>query len=191
MRSILLCLVLLLGPAWVAAHGAIVERLRIVRIGLYALQPVGRNHGPDAAWKPVRKLQRLAATEVVPARLCLSFGIEYVVTGRPSAAPVAIRMVTRFPAPGLDQPGGQARKLQEVYDLQLAIGRIHFRSYTFDEVWELVPGVWTFEFWHEDRKLAEQTFTVIAARGTEEEGCPEKRMSSVMDGVRDRRSSDG
>jgi hypothetical protein len=182
MRIVLLCLLLLLGPAWVAAQGAMAERIRIVRIGLYALQPIGGNHGHDAAWKPVRKLKRLAATEIVHARLCLSFGVEYIVTGSPSAAQVAIRMVTRFPAPGLDQPGARERKLQEVYSLQLAIGPVHFRSYTFDEVWELMPGVWTFEFWHKDRKLAEQTFTVVAARGAEDEDCLEKRMSVLTTG---------
>lgn len=34
-------------------------------------------------------------------------------------------------------------------------------DYGFDDPWELVPGTWTIELWHGDRKLATQSFTVV------------------------------
>jgi hypothetical protein len=33
-----------------------------------------------------------------------------------------------------------------------------------DNDYELLPGRWTFEIWYGDRKLGEQSFTVVAAQ---------------------------
>jgi Domain of unknown function (DUF3859) len=42
----------------------------------------------------------------------------------------------------------------------LKIGALCLLGYGFDNAWEIVPGVWTEQIWYQDRKLAEQTFTV-------------------------------
>ena len=36
-----------------------------------------------------------------------------------------------------------------------------YSDYSFDVPEDLVPGLWTFELWDENRKLIEQKFTVV------------------------------
>ena len=85
--------------------------------------------------------------------------------GLPTGTVVPLRMVTRFPPPGLRDPEtGEARRHQEVKVLK-TIGTRHFRAYTIHEGWEMVPGTWAFEIWHRDQKLVEQAFVVLPACG--------------------------
>jgi hypothetical protein len=70
-------------------------------------------------------------------------------------------MVTKFPSKGILNPetGKTVHRSEAV--VHRAIGRTHFRSYTLDEPWAVVPGTWTFELWYRDRKLVEQSFTLV------------------------------
>jgi hypothetical protein len=70
-------------------------------------------------------------------------------------------VVALFPPPGLRDPAAKQPMLQAAYDRSDAIGKNGFLSYTFEDEWELVPGVWTLQIWNAGRKLAEQKFTVI------------------------------
>jgi hypothetical protein len=49
-------------------------------------------------------------------------------------------------------------------EVRRTIGDIHLFGYTFDSAAELIPGVWTFEIWQEDKKIAEQRFEVTKAK---------------------------
>jgi hypothetical protein len=40
------------------------------------------------------------------------------------------------------------------------IGATSYRGVQFEYDWELLPGIWTFEFWYKDRRLAAQSFTL-------------------------------
>ncbi len=44
---------------------------------------------------------------------------------------------------------------------------IAYAGYGFDEDYELVEGDWTFEIWHEDRKLVSKTFTTYRPEAQE------------------------
>ena len=39
---------------------------------------------------------------------------------------------------------------------------MHHELVTFEEEWDLIPGVWKIQVWHEGKKLAEKTFTVYS-----------------------------
>ena len=47
------------------------------------------------------------------------------------------------------------------YDCDLRLGEVTWRSYTFDDTWEMVPGDWNLEFWLDGRKIGERRFTVV------------------------------
>ena len=40
------------------------------------------------------------------------------------------------------------------------IGPTQYKGYKIAQDWQAVPGVWTFQIWYQNRKLAEQSFTL-------------------------------
>jgi hypothetical protein len=154
---------LLAIPLAVHAQSPSVDRAVTAGAGIYdvAIKTVVEDKNrPEHSWYSVTAVKLLRATTSVPARLCTSFGFKYLIVGSLSKADVPIRMVTKFPAPGLHKPETLERIYEQETVVSRTIGRVYFRSYTFESSWELLPGTWTFEFWHQNRKLAEQSFTV-------------------------------
>ena len=143
------------------AQEAIVERIDIVRSGLYQLHVsgtvfdqslVGRHRERLASWRHV------SSQTTFPVRRCESFGFDYRVVGTPKGANVPLRMVTYFPATGLRDPNTGALVFQQETHIVQRIGEPHVRTYTIHDGWEAVPGEWRFEIWYRNRRLALQTF---------------------------------
>jgi len=42
----------------------------------------------------------------------------------------------------------------------LEIGSMHHELITFEEEWDLIPGVWNIQIWHKGTWLIEKAFTV-------------------------------
>ncbi len=67
-------------------------------------------------------------------------------------------MVWRYPAPGLTNPDSKETKTtDEYFDIQL-VGEKFPIFWGLTQDWHLVPGTWTLEVWHFDRKLVTQLF---------------------------------
>lgn len=157
-----------LVPTVLDAQTTHLRRIEIVASGTYEIKVetstpdvnvVGGHTDIVSAWK------RISPGQTFRAQLCLTFGLEYQIAGSPNGAMMPLRMVTRFPPPGLRDPEtGDAKLHQEVRILK-TIGTRHFRAYTIHESWEMVPGTWSFEIWHRDQKLVEQAFVVLPACG--------------------------
>ena len=149
-------------PSRASAASGKVDGATIINDGIYELK-LGRRMGTltmaGQAHHFVTAKRLIRRTADIPAHQCLSFGFEYVILGTPAAA-VPIRMVTRFPSPGLRHPETRAVTLRDEIVVTRAIGKVHFRSFTLESPAELVPGPWTLELWHKDQKLASQTFTL-------------------------------
>lgn len=164
----LLLLALLCGPA--AAQGerittAHVDKIEIFEHGLYESQMSRKIKAPDAPGGFVTEevnIDHVQTTDVIPAELEVQFGFWYTIVGAPTGASVPITQITRFPAPGLKDPSKAKPMLSYQSSGTLRVGQDNFDSYSFDELWEVVPGVWTFEIWSGNKKLAEKKFTVIA-----------------------------
>jgi hypothetical protein len=105
---------------------------------------------------------RLAATlRTIPAQIGTTFGFRYRVVGRPNGTPVDLREIVIFPPPGII-PGRFSQPIsQDEFSLHTRIGETSFASYTLEDSFELVPGTWTIEIWHGERKLGTQSFNVI------------------------------
>lgn len=150
-------------PCRASAASGKVDGATIINAGIYELK-LGRRMGTGTmagqAHHSVTAKRLIRRTADIPAHQCLSFGFEYVIHGTPADAAVPIRMVTRFPSPGLRHPETQAVTLRDEIVVTRAIGKVHFRSFTLESPAELVPGPWTLELWHKDQKLASQTFTL-------------------------------
>jgi hypothetical protein len=171
MRTIVASLLFVVTPCSLFAQSSSVERIDVTNFGIYEVEFTKERESktePPRSWEVVTKFRNIKTTTTIPARLCISFGFEYRIVGTPIDAQSGIRMITRFPNQGMRNPETRQTVYQTEAVVDRAVGRQHFRSYTLDKAWELVPGVWTFELWHKNRKLAEQSFTLTEPCG---DGC--------------------
>lgn len=151
-----------------------VDRVSVLERGIFEAS----NHGPPighSRFGPVtnvRGVSLVQSTATIPARKSLRFGLRYVITGAPAGAPVKIRLVTRFPEPGLPDPVSGVRHYQSEYTIRGAIGSPAYREFRFDQSWELVPGEWIFEFWQGGRNIGTQRFCVVDAESTPHQAAP-------------------
>ena len=74
---------------------------------------------------------------------------------------MALRIVAKFPPPGVLGKNNPKPVLQDDYVELGFVGREDFLTWTFEKRSDLVPGIWTFEIWSGDRKLAEEKFNIV------------------------------
>ncbi len=163
MRTIVCCF-LFLSLSFVAhAQKAQIERIDIVGKGIYQVA-VGKQtpdkQTPTGSVASVNEATKIEDTTTVLARIGLEFGIEYVIIGSPTGVQVPIRIVNVYPKQGLHNPKNRKTLRHAEIMRKKIIGDIIYTGYAFENEWEIVPGVWKFELWYKNRKLAEQSFTV-------------------------------
>jgi hypothetical protein len=168
MRILCSTLALILFPlSGHAEETARVDDIEIVDIGVYSAEVKSRVEDSNLASggrRIVANIKFVDKTDRVPARLGVQFGYRYKVIGEPAGAAVPLKFVTRYPEPGLKNPENGNRKLVDEFTQDRTIGDIHARGYGFDNAWEIVAGVWTFEVWYQDRMIRDQKFTVVKAK---------------------------
>jgi hypothetical protein len=162
-RSLPLALVLLVLTAAGDARAQQVDRLEIVEWGLFRLDRDGKVPAPRGATGEttlVRNIRLEQATTTVPALLGMKFGLRLKVVGSPPGATVDLRTVFRLPTRGITNPRTGRTYFSTEFDMGATIGDVTYRGYQFDYDWEVEPGPWVLEVWHDGRKLAEKTFMV-------------------------------
>ena len=162
--SILLSL-LIAAKLCVAAQAQQIQSIEIKDVGIYDVEKRGT---VDAPGVPIAHHRNIAGatklirrTNIIPATIGTNFGFRYSIVGDPIGAPVSLRMAGQFPlGGGRDQTTGQILKGWE-FVFPGTLGSESYYSYTLEQDWELIPGNWTLEIWQGNRKLAEQSFTVV------------------------------
>jgi hypothetical protein len=139
----------------------IVLGAKVTEVGIYTARVIktfdvpgvvgGTNQGLDSF--------TLVQATTIPARIGTRFGFRYAIHGRPLNAPIVLKMVGKHP-PFTDPKTGKTQTTEE-YELESWIGQT-YTSYLFEEEWELIPGKFKFEVWHEGKKLCEQSFTAVS-----------------------------
>ena len=148
-----------------AAQRVKLDRVDIIEFGVYSAVVESVQKSETTAmghYSTLTDIKLKAETDTVCARLGERFGIRYVVVGQPRSTVVELDWVTRFPPPGVINARGKQFAVSELKDTK-KIGDEAFRSYTFEEAWEMVPGVWSLEFHYKGRKLGEKKFTVLGS----------------------------
>jgi hypothetical protein len=111
------------------------------------------------------------STEWIPARRDVRFGMRYRLEWPQHSGAVPLRMVTRFPLGGfMDEQGKQRTRSEYIVSVQPGI--VQYRDYTLGEDFEIVRGVWRFEFWQGNRMIGEQTFCLYDGEHDTGSGCP-------------------
>jgi hypothetical protein len=152
--SIVLC-----GAA--TAEDLLISGARLTEYGIFEEHRQGqtRNAETSAGYKHIAVSQKLVEkTDIVPANLHTTFGITYVIEGSPRGKEIEISIVLLHPE--ITNPETGEKAIREDSTAGSTIGESNYDSFTFDSPWELAPGKWTFQIFHEKKLLVEQTFEV-------------------------------
>jgi len=102
-------------------------------------------------------------TSIIPAAIGTVFCLRFVVEGRLEGEPSRVKIVARYPPPGIRDPKTGVLHSVDEYEIPMFFGRPQSTCYRFEVASEMVAGKWVREVWHEGRKLGQQEFTVVAA----------------------------
>ena len=80
--------------------------------------------------------------------------------GEPNGAKVPTRVVAIYPEGGRQNPSNGKIALNDEFPQTPTIGG-EPQFFFMNIKWGLVPGIWTIQVWCQDRKLAEQKFTLV------------------------------
>lgn len=157
----LVCLCVLFSAG--TPQAAPTERIHIVDRGIYRAETVARDERSreGGVLNVVKNAHLINDTTAIIGRVGVRFGLRYTVAG--VAGNTELKLVINFPARGLRDPATGKVSFQSEFTVRPAAGAVHYWEYHFENDWEVVAGLWIFEFWTDRRKLAEQRFCVSNA----------------------------
>ena len=93
--------------------------------------------------------------EMAPLKV---FGVQVVILGRYPTPETDYEIRWYFPERTNPETGYVEGQFS--VPIRVRLGRKHFHFYAFAESWELVPGVYRMEIWHEQGQLCSKSFDV-------------------------------
>lgn len=103
-------------------------------------------------------------TAIIPATLGTVFCLRFVLEGRPEGEPSQVKIVARYPSPGIPDPKTRVLHIADEYEVPMFFGRAQSTCYKFETAEEMVAGKWVREVWYQGKKLGEQEFTVVPSK---------------------------
>jgi hypothetical protein len=140
-----------------------VDRIEVVGKGIYQVtigEPTPDPAAPTGTTAAPVAFNLIESTSTVAAALGVEFGLAYRVVGAPDGAEVTLDVVNIYPGPGLADPDKAEPIRENRYQRAKKVGEVNYLGYGFEQDWEMVPGSWTFQIWHDGRQLLEESFTV-------------------------------
>ena len=128
-------------------------RIDVVRVVVDSLAASG-NRGTAT------NIVLIQPTAGLSGKVGTQFGYRYTVDGPVAGDTVQLKLVTRFPPTGVRNPATGTTTFMNQRMVRGVVGASSWTGYSLDDPWEVVPGVWTFEVWYNDKKLISQNFTV-------------------------------
>jgi hypothetical protein len=137
-----------------------VEAIKIVDYGLYEREITKRVKTEYGAADFIKNVKLVEKTEKIPAKIGTSFGLQFLVEGKPKGEAVVLKIVLLFPQPGLRNP-----KTDKIYHKlegpnKCMIGETSYTGFEFEQEWNLVPGEWKIQLWYNDKMMAEKAFSI-------------------------------
>ena len=95
----------------------------------------------------------------IPGVLGTKFGLQYRINSTPKGAMFEVSSIIIFP------PGGLVNKQGKVFEqasetFEVPVGEQLFYGFGFDEEWEIVPGEWKIQIWHNNARMIERKFNI-------------------------------
>ena len=137
---------------------------KITEVGIYASQVItDETNSAGVKLQGLDEFKLLMNTTNIPAEVGIRFGFRYEIIGTPANAPITLTMVGKHP-PIWNSTTKKAETV-DTYQLKSWIGKT-YTSNSLNEKSDCVPGVWSFEVWHDGNKLCEQSFLVVPGKGS-------------------------
>ena len=140
-----------------------IDRIEVERPGVYDIQAGSSNEDQSVSTGhkvTVRVYKNLWTGTQIDAKAGTIIGAEVIIVGAPIRGKVPIKVVWRYPPPGLINPETKSARTEDEYTDVQVVGETFPVSWGLTQEWHLVPGTWTLEVWHGERKLAEQQFQI-------------------------------
>lgn len=163
MRFLLAALFILAGGFGAAEAQTRVDDLKVVERGYYELtksktitdSSISTGQRTEATATLTKSADRIELTDNTV------FGFSFIVSGQPREANVNMRVIWRYPDPGIKTGAGKM-KYSDEYDTPVQMGKKQWFYWSVGDIWQEVPtGVWTCELWHGQRRLVRQDFEVV------------------------------
>ena len=103
-------------------------------------------------------LHFLPGGTIIAAELGMSFGIKLILHGPPKMTIVPLR--TRVTHPPITNSTSGVTTTVDEWDSPMNVGIPRYIGWSFDNSWELVPGVWVMELLDHQRPILAQQFTI-------------------------------
>jgi hypothetical protein len=148
----------------IAAHALTIDETRLTAYGIFEEKSEGNVAAPLTAAGYVSRVtseKLLKKTDVVEARIGTTFGIDYVLDGRPVGE--RVKLFIRLQRPAITNPATGETSTMDENVTPAWISMHKHDGFSFDHPWELVPGKWTFQVFHDSKLLLEKTFEVHLA----------------------------
>jgi len=137
------------------------DSIEIVDFGLYETEIMDKYEHPglpSGEYNTNGETKLLEQTDRIPARLGVHFGLRLRAVGNIDGAEMDVVCSDTYP--GLPDPGRTTPMTEGEFSQVFRLNEISPSLFTFEHEWEMVPGEWTFSFWHRGKQMAEKTFTV-------------------------------
>lgn len=156
---------LLIWSALAAAAQPLADKIKIVERGIYRAETIKQTETPGTTGliNTVQNTRLVVSTTSVVGQVGVRFGLRYVFMGTRSDVP--LKLVIAFPPVGLRNPDTRQVFFHSEHQVTVPNATTLYWEYHFEHEWEIVAGVWDFQFWYQDQKIAEQRFCVHAMSG--------------------------
>ncbi len=164
MRMITGIVALAMSASLACGQSPRVDGAEVVNPGIYSAKVTKRIEDKSISTgnrNVVSEIENIEITTLIPAKVEMFFGLEGTIFGAPKGARIPVKIVWRYPQPGLNNPAGGAAKLTDEYMDSVNIGNTFQFFWQLTQDWQIVPGVWTFEMWYQGLKLISQNFTLV------------------------------
>ena len=141
-----------------------VQRVEVYEFGTYAASGSSYTHPPSDQGIKIEGhdgYTHLKTTRTVSAQLGARFGFRYRIVGTPPGVYAPLKMIWKFPPPGIVGEDPAHPIELEVVEFGAASNDNYVITMSLESPSDLVPGIWTFEIWSGDKKLTEQNFEVL------------------------------
>ena len=144
------------------ALAADVTTIEIIEFGEYNVQRTGsaEEYKTGMLKSKVKAVTFVKQTKKIHATHSNAIGVRYKVHGSPVGEAVTIKKVLK--TPGITPPGKKT-VFDHVGYYKVYIGKPKLYWWGFREKWEMVPGIYKIQLFHNDRMLAEKTFKVLTS----------------------------
>lgn len=163
MRFLLTALFILAGGFGVAEAQTRIDGSRVIQRGYYELGTVKTIK--DASISVGQRTEASATLKQSASRIEVEngtvLGFTFIVNGVPRDQNVNMRVIWRYPDPGMTNPATGRTKYTDEYDTPVRMNAEQTFYWTIGDPWQQVPGVWTCEIWYGQRRVVRQDFEVV------------------------------